>query len=206
MDKSVVDRATATKELLEAKLRSRKAEAADRRERRMALNRMLADPALDAAAKARLTAEFEMRERDLLREARKRYSPADFDPLVVIGRGAFGEVREVLSGAPCLLAVVAGVGVVVGRPRHRAHAPHVARAGQAGAREGGRPHLRHEVHAQGRHDFEEPGVARARRARRAGDGGEPVDREPALLLSGWWRAQARTHAQAHAHTYTSACS
>jgi tRNA A-37 threonylcarbamoyl transferase component Bud32 len=95
VDKAVAERAAATKEVLEAKLRSRKADMAERKTRRIELNRMLADPAVDDETKRRLQAEFEVRERELLRESRKRMGPTDFEPLVVIGRGAFGEVKLV---------------------------------------------------------------------------------------------------------------
>lgn len=88
------ERAAATKEVLERQLAERRREAADRRDRRMALNRALAaEP--DPDKKKLLQAEFEAREREILREARKRYSPADFESLVTIGRGAFGEVTVV---------------------------------------------------------------------------------------------------------------
>lgn len=95
MEKSVVDRAEATKELLEQRLKNRRNEMAERRSRRMELNRILADPAVDEDTKRKMQSEFEVRERDVLREARKRSSPSDFDPLVIIGRGAFGEVKLV---------------------------------------------------------------------------------------------------------------
>lgn len=88
------ERAAATKELLERQLADRRREAAERRERRLALQRAVAaEP--DAEKKKLLQAEFESRERDILREARKRYSPSDFESLVTIGRGAFGEVTVV---------------------------------------------------------------------------------------------------------------
>lgn len=88
------ERATATKELLERQLAERRREAAERRDRRLALQRALAaEP--DADKKKQLQADFEVRERDILREARKRYSPTDFESLVTIGRGAFGEVTVV---------------------------------------------------------------------------------------------------------------
>jgi hypothetical protein len=145
--------------LLLRRLRQRKAEAAERRTRRMELNRVLADPKVDEETKRRVKGEFhdpqqcgggggggrrwpcpcapgfaraaqrpecvrhtivrqhaissplshhrasdaeefEARERDLLRESRKRITPADFDSLVIIGRGAFGEVRPLVR-LPC---------------------------------------------------------------------------------------------------------
>lgn len=43
----------------------------------------------------RLRDELQRKEQQLARESRKRLSPGDFEPLVLIGNGAFGEVRLV---------------------------------------------------------------------------------------------------------------
>ena len=43
----------------------------------------------------------ERRERDFTRLQRQRMSAADFEPLTLIGRGAFGEVLSVLSAGWC---------------------------------------------------------------------------------------------------------
>lgn len=90
-----MERAEATKEVLEARLKARRAEMAEKRARRMQLNTLLATPGLGEDAKKKAVAEFEARERELMRESRKRLSPADFEQLCVIGRGAFGEVSLV---------------------------------------------------------------------------------------------------------------
>jgi len=92
---AVVERATATKELLEARLKARRTEMAEKRARRMELNKLLADPGVSEEAKKKAAADFDARERELMRESRKRLTPADFEQLCVIGRGAFGEVSLV---------------------------------------------------------------------------------------------------------------
>lgn len=94
LSKESLERASATKAYLEAKLDERRVEQAARRARRAELNRALADPGLTEERRRELEAAFEAREREILREARRRYSVADFEPLVVVGRGAFGEVRQ----------------------------------------------------------------------------------------------------------------
>ena len=78
-------------------MESRKQAMADRRLRRIDLAKRLA-AAPDDAERRRIQAEFDVRERELLRETRKRYSPNDFESLVIIGRGAFGEVRVESGG------------------------------------------------------------------------------------------------------------
>lgn len=47
--------------------------------------------------KRRIIEELEQRERDFTRLQRQRLSIADFEPLTIIGRGAFGEVRSLVS-------------------------------------------------------------------------------------------------------------
>jgi hypothetical protein len=95
LSKESQERAAATKEYLETMMKERKAAMAERRQRRIALAQQLADPALTDADRKKVQEAFEARERELLRETRKRYSAADFEPLVIIGRGAFGEVKLV---------------------------------------------------------------------------------------------------------------
>jgi serine/threonine kinase 38 len=95
--KAHAERVERTKDVLERQLADRRKEAQDRRERRMQFNKLLANPTLDAATKERMRAEFDTKERELMREARRRISPSDFETLAVIGRGAFGEVMVVRS-------------------------------------------------------------------------------------------------------------
>ena len=89
------ERAAQTTEYLERQFAERKREAAERRARRMDLNRKLADPSIPDEEKKLIQAAFDAHERDLLRESRKRVSTTDFERLVVIGRGGFGEVSLV---------------------------------------------------------------------------------------------------------------
>jgi hypothetical protein len=89
--KEVRERAEATKAYLEAQLHRRRQEMADRQLRRRALQQQLAAATSDADRSAILAA-FEQREKEISRDARKRLTAADFENLVVIGRGAFGEV------------------------------------------------------------------------------------------------------------------
>ena len=96
------ERAAQTTEYLERQFAERRREAAERRTRRMELNRKLADPSLTEDEKREIQVAFDAHERDLLRESRKRVSTADFERLVVIGRGGFGEVslvREKATGS-----------------------------------------------------------------------------------------------------------
>lgn len=95
ISKESLERAAATKEVLLQRMEDRKREMQERRARRAALNEQLADPSLSATDRQRLTDEFDAAERERLREARKRYSKDDFEQLVVIGRGAFGEVSTI---------------------------------------------------------------------------------------------------------------
>jgi hypothetical protein len=107
--KAVRDRAEQTKDYLAAQMARRRQEMAERQARRQGLNRALADPSLSDVDKARLKAEYEARERDASRAARKRFAPSDFESLVVIGRGAFGEVSGRESGAAAARAALSGL-------------------------------------------------------------------------------------------------
>ena len=82
ISKEAHERAAATKAELERMMAERKREMAERRARRADLARRTADMA--PQERARATEEFEARER----EARKRWGPAAFEPLVIVGRGA----------------------------------------------------------------------------------------------------------------------
>jgi serine/threonine kinase 38 len=64
----------------------------EKRRRREQFNRDMADPSLTEEDRKRLAAEFDTQERRIMIDMRKRYSKEDFEPLAVIGKGAFGEV------------------------------------------------------------------------------------------------------------------
>jgi serine/threonine kinase 38 len=85
---------------LEEKLHARRREADAKAERRRQLEAALAAAPSDEARTALLKASREL-EVSLSRDARKRMTVADFEPLCIIGRGAFGEVTLVRpKGAP----------------------------------------------------------------------------------------------------------
>ncbi len=78
-------------------MRQRRQEIEERKARRCALNNVLKNETVSEEMKQVAVREFQVREKGILREARKRYSPADFEKLVVIGRGAFGEVKYIIK-------------------------------------------------------------------------------------------------------------
>ncbi len=60
--------------------------------RRGALEEELERESITDDEKRRIISELEKRERDYTRLQRQRMSSDDFEPLTIIGRGAFGEV------------------------------------------------------------------------------------------------------------------
>lgn len=64
-----------------------------------ALEVKLRDPNLSDTERRALIQEFTQLERDYTRLQRQRLSADDFEPLTIIGRGAFGEVRIVREKA-----------------------------------------------------------------------------------------------------------
>lgn len=79
--------------------------------RRQALEEELLREGLSEEERRGVLAELEKRESDYTRLQRQRMSAEDFEPLTIIGRGAFGEVGVCLSccrahcPCPCLLAL-----------------------------------------------------------------------------------------------------
>ncbi|KAL6768995.1 hypothetical protein ACKKBG_A17060 [Auxenochlorella protothecoides x Auxenochlorella symbiontica] len=65
----------------------------DRKDRRKALEEELQNPGLTPEQRDAARAELERRERDFSRLQRQRLSMDDYEPLKLIGKGAFGEVR-----------------------------------------------------------------------------------------------------------------
>lgn len=63
-----------------------------KRERHAELQAALASATTDEERQS-LMEEHARSEREIMRHMRKRFSPADFEPLIIVGRGAFGEVR-----------------------------------------------------------------------------------------------------------------
>jgi hypothetical protein len=62
--------------------------------RRQALEEELIREGLSEEERRGVLAELEKRESDYTRLQRQRMSSDDFEPLTIIGRGAFGEVRQ----------------------------------------------------------------------------------------------------------------
>ena len=65
--------------------------------RRSLLERQLANETFSEAEKQNIMQQLEQRESEYTRFSRQRMSVSDFEPLTVIGRGAFGEVRPARS-------------------------------------------------------------------------------------------------------------
>ena len=62
--------------------------------RRTRLERQLQRESLTDAERGSILSELEARERDITRLQRQRLCADDFEPLTIIGRGAFGEARQ----------------------------------------------------------------------------------------------------------------
>jgi serine/threonine kinase 38 len=69
--------------------------------RRQALEEELIREGLSEEERRGVLAELEKRESDYTRLQRQRMSSDDFEPLTIIGRGAFGEVRRGLCWFQC---------------------------------------------------------------------------------------------------------
>jgi serine/threonine kinase 38 len=89
-----LEKASLTKALIDEKMSTRRRELEEKRRRREQFQEMLSDPTLTEEDRKHLTEEFDRQERQYSIEMRKRYSKDDFEPLAVIGKGAFGEVCE----------------------------------------------------------------------------------------------------------------
>ncbi|KAG2773921.1 hypothetical protein JG687_00006929 [Phytophthora cactorum] len=92
---STREKAKATKAYLEQKYATMKREREESRERRNTLEQQMAALRLTERKKEQYRQELRSKELQSLRHQRKRLAVGDFQPLAVIGRGAFGEVRLV---------------------------------------------------------------------------------------------------------------
>ncbi|CAI5702327.1 unnamed protein product [Peronospora effusa] len=92
---STREKAKATKAYLEQKYATMKREREESRERRNKLEEQMAAMRLTERKKEQYRQELRSKELQSLRHQRKRLAVGDFQPLAVIGRGAFGEVRLV---------------------------------------------------------------------------------------------------------------
>ncbi|CAI5738212.1 unnamed protein product [Peronospora destructor] len=92
---STREKAKATKAYLEQKYAIMKREREESQERRNKLEKQMAAMRLTERKKEQYRQELRSKELQSLRHQRKRLAVGDFQPLAVIGRGAFGEVRLV---------------------------------------------------------------------------------------------------------------
>jgi len=90
-DKKLEERAQRAKDLLSQRYRGLRHDQEAKHARKMQLERNMIGINEDRKQKLRSTLEQE--EIQLQKDSRKRVTTADFESLVVIGRGAFGEVR-----------------------------------------------------------------------------------------------------------------
>lgn len=86
-------RAQAAKSYIENMLKLQHRNRQDRLDRRSQIERQLQTETFSEEEKSNILEKLEQREREYMRFQRQRMSAADFEPLTVIGRGAFGEVR-----------------------------------------------------------------------------------------------------------------
>jgi len=94
-DKKLEERAQRAKDLLSQRYRGLRHGQEAKHSRKMQLERNMIG--LNEDRKHKLRSTLEQEEIQLQKESRKRITTADFESLVVIGRGAFGEVRLVRS-------------------------------------------------------------------------------------------------------------
>ncbi|KAK9804966.1 hypothetical protein WJX73_005308 [Symbiochloris irregularis] len=86
-------RAEAAKSYIENMFKMQHQNRQARSERRSLLEQQLKSETFSEEEKQNIIQQLEQREREYIRFSRHRMSAGDFEPLTVIGRGAFGEVR-----------------------------------------------------------------------------------------------------------------
>jgi len=92
-DKQMEEKAKRAMELLSGKHKQIKRIQEDKKLRRIQLEREMVGAGLPEEKKNILRSSLEKEEHEIQKESRKKITPADFESLAVIGRGAFGEVR-----------------------------------------------------------------------------------------------------------------
>jgi len=92
-DKEMEERANRAKELLSMRYKGMRCEQEAKHARKMQLEKKMIG--LPEERKKLLRQHLEHEENQISKESRKKLTPADFESLAVIGRGAFGEVRLV---------------------------------------------------------------------------------------------------------------
>eukprot|EP00250_Pteridium_aquilinum_P016323 c23048_g1_i1 orf=345-2033(-) len=83
----------AAKQFIENHYRAQKKNMEERKERRWTLERKLKDACLSEEDNQTLLKDLERKETENMRLQRQKLCVDDFEPLTIIGRGAFGEVR-----------------------------------------------------------------------------------------------------------------
>eukprot|EP00249_Psilotum_nudum_P011036 c22930_g1_i1 orf=524-2239(+) len=86
-------RVAAAKQYIENHYKSQMKNLQERRERRWTLERKLADSDVSEEEQSTLLKDLERKETEYMRLQRHKICADDFEPLTIIGRGAFGEVR-----------------------------------------------------------------------------------------------------------------
>lgn len=90
-----IKKVEAAKTYIENMYKNKQQDIQERYARRYALEQALQQESIPDIEKNRILTELERRESDYMRLQRQRMSVDDFEPLTIIGRGAFGEVRIV---------------------------------------------------------------------------------------------------------------
>jgi serine/threonine kinase 38 len=93
ISKQAIDKAERVKQYLAANTKSKFGQLEERKERREQLEKTMETMKLSDEVKRALQAKLQQEESALALQSRKKMSLNDFDPLKIIGRGAFGEVR-----------------------------------------------------------------------------------------------------------------
>jgi len=94
-EQRVQNRAENAKKYLEEKYSKLKQERLEKETRREALEARLSAMGIPEEEREKFRLVFEMTEADAMRDQRKKLTTDDFEPIALIGRGAFGEVRLV---------------------------------------------------------------------------------------------------------------
>lgn len=114
-------KAAATKAYIENMYRERERASAARLERRKSMETEASHGALSSEERAGKLAELERREAEYARLRRQKMSVDDFEPLTIIGRGAFGEARLLLAACRFALLTSETPGANRARARLRPH-------------------------------------------------------------------------------------
>lgn len=93
------DRAQLAKAYIEGRFSKLKEEETERREEWQELNKIMDELGLSVQERSMIRQEILHKEADHLRERRQKITVYDFEPISIVGKGAFGEVRVVRKKA-----------------------------------------------------------------------------------------------------------